>query len=55
MQGMFGASVSALYLLIKSLINIGRAVDLMCDHKKCDHKKKNEVSRGPVTGRCMQG
>jgi len=25
---MFGASVSELYLLIKSLINIGRAVDL---------------------------
>ena len=28
MQGMFGASVSELYLLIKSLINIGRTVDL---------------------------
>ena len=28
MQGMFGASVSELYLLIKSLIYIGRAVDL---------------------------
>jgi len=27
MQSMFGASVSELYLLIKSLINIGRAVD----------------------------
>ena len=27
MQGMFGASVSELYLLIKSLIKIGRAVD----------------------------
>jgi len=39
---MFGASVSALYLLIKSLINIGRAVDLMCDHKKCDHQKKKK-------------
>jgi len=25
---MFGASVSELYLLIKSMINIGRAVDL---------------------------
>jgi len=36
MQSMFGASVSELYLLIKSLIiNIGKAVDL------CDHKKKN--------------
>ena len=28
MQGMFEASVSELYLLIKSLIYIGRAVDL---------------------------
>jgi len=28
MQGMFEASVSELYLLIKSLINIVRAVDL---------------------------
>jgi len=28
MQGMFGASMSELYLLIKSLMNIGRAVDL---------------------------
>jgi len=28
MQGMFGASVSELRLLIKSLINIERAVDL---------------------------
>ena len=27
MQGMFGASVSELYLLIKSPIKIGRAVD----------------------------
>jgi len=27
MQGMFGASVSELYLLIKSLLQIGRAVD----------------------------
>ena len=27
-QGMFGASMSELYLLITSLINIGRAVDL---------------------------
>jgi len=28
MQGIFGASMSELYLLINSLINIGRAVDL---------------------------
>ena len=28
MQGMFGASVNELYLLMKSLINIGRAGDL---------------------------
>ena len=34
MQGMFGASVSELYLLIKSLINIGRAVDLCVITKK---------------------
>ena len=32
---MFGASMSELYLLIKSLINIGRAVDL------CVIKKEN--------------
>jgi len=31
---MFGASVSELYLLIKSLINIGRAVDLCVIQKK---------------------
>ena len=31
---MFGASVSELYLLIKSLINIGRAVDLCVITKK---------------------
>jgi len=31
---MFGASVSELYLLIKSLINIGRAVDLCATQKK---------------------
>ena len=34
MQGIFGASVSELYLLIKSLINIGRAVDLCVITKK---------------------
>jgi len=28
MQGMFGASVSELYLLIKALVNIERTVDL---------------------------
>jgi len=31
---MFGASVNELYLLIKSLINIGRAVDLCVIKKK---------------------
>ena len=31
---MFGASVSELYLLIKSLFNIGRAVDLCVITKK---------------------
>ena len=31
---MFGASVSELYLLIKSLINIGRTVDLCVITKK---------------------
>ena len=34
---MFGASVSELYLLIKSLINIGRGVDL------CVIKKNNKT------------
>jgi len=34
MQGMFGANVSELYLLIKSLFNIGRAVDLCVITKK---------------------
>jgi len=34
MQGMFRASVSELYLLTKSLINIGRAVDLCVITKK---------------------
>ena len=40
---MFGANVSELYLLIKSLINIGRAVDLYvstqkihCVHRNCE-------------------
>ena len=43
MQGMFGASVSELYLLIKSLINIERIVDLCvitkkysCVHRNCE-------------------
>ena len=35
MQGMFGVSVSELYLLIKLLINIERT-DL------CDHKNRNK-------------
>ena len=34
MQGMFGASVSELYLVIKSLINIERAVDLCVSDDK---------------------
>jgi len=34
MQGMFGASVSELYLLIKLLINIERTVDLCVITKK---------------------
>ena len=38
MQGMFGASVSELYLLINSLINIERAVDICVITKK---KKRN--------------
>ena len=43
MQGIFGASVSELYLLIKSLINIERIVDLCvitkkysCVHRNCE-------------------
>jgi len=38
---MFGASVSELYLLIKSLITIRRAVDLLCDHKKIHSVHRN--------------
>jgi len=41
MQGMFGASVSELYLLIKSLINIGRAVDLCVITKKIHSVHRN--------------
>ena len=37
MQGMFGANVSELYLLIKLLINIEDSRS-MCDHQK---KKRN--------------
>jgi len=40
MQGMFGASVSELYLLDKLLINIEDSIS-MCDHKKkytCIHR-----------------
>jgi len=36
MQGMFGASVRELYLLIKLLINIE-------DRSMCDHKKEINV------------
>ena len=38
---MFGASVSELYLLIKSLINIGRAVDLCVITKKIHSVHRN--------------
>ena len=41
MQGMFGASVSELYLLIKSLINIGRAVDLCVIKKNIQSVHRN--------------
>jgi len=37
MQGMFGASVSESYLLIKSLINIERTVNLCVITKKSTH------------------
>ena len=38
---MFGASVSELYLLIKSLINIGRAVDLCVIKKNIQSVHRN--------------
>ena len=43
MRGMFGANVSELYLLIKSLINInfGRAVDLCVITKKIHSVHRN--------------
>jgi len=41
MQGMLGVSVSELYLLIKSLINIGRAVDLCVITKKIHGVHRN--------------
>ena len=41
MQGLFGASVSKLYLLIKSLINIGRVVDLCVITKKIHSVHRN--------------
>ena len=43
MQGMFGASVSELYLLIKLLINIERTVDLCVITKKEIHKRTQEL------------
>ena len=46
MQGMFGASVSELYLLIKSLINIGRAVDLYVITKKKIHSVHRNCEPG---------
>jgi len=46
---MFGASVSELYLLIESLINIGRALDLCV----IDHKKINSVHRNCESGLAM--
>jgi len=45
MQGMFGASLSELYLLIKSLINIERTVDLHV----ITHTKKIHVYTGTVS------
>jgi len=44
---MFGVSVSELYLLIKSLIYIGRAVDL------CGHKKIHSLHRNCESGLAM--
>jgi len=41
---MFGASVSELYLVIKSLINIGRAVDLCVITKKIHSVHRNYES-----------
>ena len=43
MQGMFGASVSELYLLIKLLINIERTVDLCVITKKEIHMHTQEL------------
>ena len=36
MQGMFGASVNELHLLIKSLINYWEGSRSMCDHRNCE-------------------
>ena len=48
---MFGASVSELYLLIKSLINIRRAVDLCVI--KHTHTKIHSVHRNCESGLAM--
>ena len=45
MQGMFGASVSELYLLIKLLINTERTVDLCVVTKKEIHAYIGTVSQ----------
>jgi len=45
MQGMFGASVSELHLLIKALINIERTVDLCVITKR----KNTHVYTGTVS------
>jgi len=47
MQGMFGASVSELYLLIKLLINIEKTVDLCAITKK---EKNTHVHRNCESG-----
>ena len=46
MQGMFGASVNELHLLIKSLINYWEGSRSMCDHKK---QKKYTAYTGTVS------
>jgi len=43
---MFGVSLSELYLLIKSLINIGRAIDLCVITKKKIHSVHRNCESG---------
>ena len=45
MQGMFGASASELYLLIKLLINIERTVDVCVITKRNTHAYTGTVSQ----------